>query len=145
MRAFEQNWRKLVKLSARLKSERGGVALTFALSATALLIMGVGSIQLAMISSGKAKYQSAADTAALAAIAPTTADDKMAEVAEKTFMANLNQSDRGLVTNFNVTTETGRVRSALISYTAKQEPIAPGPRRRRIYANLWHSAGAQGR
>jgi hypothetical protein len=79
-----------------------------------------------MISSGKAKYQSAADTAALAAIAPTTADDKMAEVAEKTFMANLNQSERGLVTNFNVATETGRVRSALISYTAKQESIAPG-------------------
>ena len=126
MRAFEQNWRKLVKLSARLKSERGGVALTFALSATALLIMGVGSIQLAMISSGKAKYQSAADTAALAAIAPTTADDKMAEVAEETFMANLNASERDAVTNFTVAKETGRVRSAIISYTANQATIAQG-------------------
>jgi len=126
MRAFEQNWKKLIKLSARLKSERGGIALTFALSVTALLIMGVGSMQLAMISSGKTKYQSAADTAALAAIAPTTADDKMAEVAEKTFMANLSESERDLVTNFNVTTETGRVRSALISYTANQATIAPG-------------------
>ncbi|MEY3235446.1 MAG: hypothetical protein RL230_2717, partial [Pseudomonadota bacterium] len=52
MRAFEQNWRKLVKLSAQLRSERGTLALTFALSATALLLMGVGSMQLAMISSG---------------------------------------------------------------------------------------------
>ena len=126
MCAFDQYWQQLVKLSARLKSERGTIALTFALSAAALLIMGVGSMQLALISSGKSKYQAAADTAALAAIAPTTADDKMAEAAEKTFMANLNQSERDAVTSFNVTTETGRVRSALISYTANQATIAPG-------------------
>ena len=126
MRAFEQNWQKLVKLSTRLKNERGTIALTFALSAAALLIMGVGSMQLALISSGKSKYQSAADTAALAAISPTTADDEMADVAEKTFMANLSESERDLVTDFNVTTETGRVRSALITYTANQATIAPG-------------------
>ncbi|WP_313588476.1 VWA domain-containing protein [Aquidulcibacter sp.] len=126
MRAFEQNWRKLVKLSALLRSERGTLALTFALSATALLLMGVGSMQLAMISSGKSKYQSAADTAALAAIAPTTDNNKMKEVAEKTFMANLNASERAAVVSFSVTTETGRVRSALISYTANQATMAPG-------------------
>ncbi|AMS29671.1 MAG TPA: hypothetical protein DIU09_03945 [Hyphomonadaceae bacterium] len=110
----------------RLKTERGTIALSFALSATALLLVGVGSIQLAMISSGKAKYQSAADTAALAAIAPTTEDAKMAEVAEKTFLANLNSNERAAVASFNVTTETGRVRSALISYTANQASMAPG-------------------
>jgi Flp pilus assembly protein TadG len=126
MRAAGQFREKLVKLSARLKGERGTIALTFALSATALLLVGVGSMQLAVISSGKAKYQSAADTAALAAIAPTTDDDKMAEVAEKTFKANLNASERDAITNFTVSTETGRVRSALISYAANQATIAPG-------------------
>lgn len=117
---------KLMMWGTRLKTERGTIALSFALSATALLLVGVGSIQLAMISSGKAKYQSAADTAALAAIAPTTEDAKMAEVAEKTFLANLNSNERAAVASFNVTTETGRVRSALISYTANQASMAPG-------------------
>jgi len=117
---------KLMMWAARLKTERGTIALSFALSATALLLVGVGSIQLAIISSGKAKYQSAADTAALAAIAPTTEDAKMAEVAEKTFLANLNSNERAAVASFNVTTETGRVRSALISYTANQASMAPG-------------------
>ncbi|MCZ8210267.1 MAG: VWA domain-containing protein [Aquidulcibacter sp.] len=126
MRTFEQYRQKLVKLSARLKNERGTIALTFALSAAALLIMGVGSMQLAMISSGKSKYQAAADTAALAAIAPTTDDDDMAEVAEETFMANLSASERDAITNFSVATETGRVRSALITYSAHQPSIAPG-------------------
>ena len=117
---------KLMMWGTRLKTERGTIALSFALSATALLLVGVGSIQLAMISSGKAKYQSAADTAALAAIAPTTEDAKMAEVAENTFLANLNSNERAAVASFNVTTETGRVRSALISYTANQASMAPG-------------------
>ena len=126
MRSVRQYWQKLVKRGAQLDSERGTLALTFALSATALLLVGVGSMQLALISSGKSKYQSAADTAALAAIAPTTDDDKMAEVAEKTFMANLNSYERAAVANFAVTTETGRVRSALISYSANQATMAPG-------------------
>ncbi|WP_313588475.1 pilus assembly protein TadG-related protein, partial [Aquidulcibacter sp.] len=120
MNRVGQYWQKLVKRGSQLSSERGTLALTFALSATALLLMGVGSMQLAMISSGKSKYQSAADTAALAAIAPTTDNNKMKEVAEKTFMANLNASERAAVVSFSVTTETGRVRSALISYTANQ-------------------------
>jgi len=126
MRSVRQYWQKLVKRGAQLDSERGTLALTFALSASALLLVGVGSMQLALISSGKSKYQSAADTAALAAIAPTTDDDQMAEVAEKTFMANLNAYERAAVANFTVTTETGRVRSALISYTANQATMAPG-------------------
>lgn len=126
MRAFGTTWQKLVAWGARLKSERGTIALSFALSATALLLVGVGSVQLAMISSGKSKYQSAADTAALAAIAPTTADDDMEEVAEKTFMANLNATERAAVNSFTVTTETGRVRSALIAYSANQATVAPG-------------------
>jgi Flp pilus assembly protein TadG len=126
MRRVGQYWQELVKRGAQLNSERGSLALTFALSATLLLLVGVGSMQLAMISNGKSKYQSAADTAALAAIAPTTADDKMAEVAEETFMANLNASERDAVTNFTVGTETGRVRSAIISYTANQATIAQG-------------------
>ncbi|OYU76735.1 MAG: hypothetical protein CFE32_08900 [Alphaproteobacteria bacterium PA3] len=126
MRAVEVCLQKLVKLGARLKSERGTLALSFALSATALLLVGVGSMQMAMISSGKAKYQSAADTAALAAIAPTTADDKMAEVAGKTFRANLTDNERAAITSFNVTTETGRVRSAVITYSANQATMAPG-------------------
>jgi Flp pilus assembly protein TadG len=126
MRAFGHHWQTIVKLSARMKNERGTIALTFALSAAALLIMGVGSMQLAMISSGKSKYQAAADTAALAAIAPTTDDDDMAEVAEETFMANLSAAERDAVTGFNVTIETGRVRSALVTYSAHQPSIAPG-------------------
>lgn len=126
MRALGLGWQKLVERTARLKSERGTIALSFALSATALLLVGVGSVQLAMISSGKSKYQSAADTAALAAIAPTTDDDDMEDIAEDTFMANLSSSERAAVTNFTVTTETGRVRSALISYTANQATMAPG-------------------
>jgi Flp pilus assembly protein TadG len=119
-------WQKLVSCAARLKSERGTIALTFALSITALLLIGVGSVQLAMISSGKAKYQSAADTAALAAIAPTTANNKMAEVAEKTFLANLSSTEREAITSFVVTTEIGRVRSALVTYSANQATMAPG-------------------
>ncbi len=126
MRRVGQFLQKLVNRRAKLNSERGTLTLIFALSATALLLLGFGSIQLAMISSGKSKYQSAADSAALAAIAPTTADDKMAEVAEETFMANLNASERDAVTNFTVGTETGRVRSAIISYTANQATIAQG-------------------
>lgn len=126
MRRVGQFLQKLVNRRAKLNSERGTLTLIFALSATALLLLGFGSIQLAMISSGKSKYQSAADSAALAAIAPTTADDKMAEVAEETFMANLNASERDAVTNFTVTKETGRVRSAIISYTANQATIAQG-------------------
>ena len=126
MRRVGQFLQKLVNRRAKLNSERGTLTLIFALSATALLLLGFGSIQLAMISSGKSKYQSAADSAALAAIAPTTADDKMAEVAEETFMANLNASERDAVTNFTVAKETGRVRSAIISYTANQATIAQG-------------------
>lgn len=126
MRAFVRSWQKLAEWGARLKGERGTIALSFALSATALLLLGVGSIQLAMISSGKSKYQSAADTAALAAIAPTTADADMKTVAEKTFMANLTATERDAVTSFLVTTETGRVRSALITYSANQSTMAPG-------------------
>ena len=126
MRRVGQFLQKLVNRRAKLNSERGTLTLIFALSATALLLLGFGSIQLAMISSGKSKYQSAADSAALAAIAPTTADDKMAEVAEETFMANLNASERDAVTNFTVGTETGRVRSAIISYTANQATITQG-------------------
>jgi Flp pilus assembly protein TadG len=126
MRAFVRSWQKLAEWGARLKGERGTIALSFALSATALLLLGVGSVQLAMISSGKSKYQSAADTAALAAIAPTTADDDMKDVAEETFMANLNATERAAVTSFLVTTETGRVRSALITYSANQSTMAPG-------------------
>lgn len=126
MRRVRQFLKKLVNRRAKLNSERGSLTLIFALSATALLLLGFGSMQLAMISKGKSKYQSAADSAALAAIAPTTADDKMAEVAEETFMANLNASERDAVTNFTVGTETGRVRSAIISYTANQATIAQG-------------------
>lgn len=126
MRRVGQFLQKLVNRRAKLNSERGTLTLIFALSATALLLLGFGSIQLAMISSGKSKYQSAADSAALGAIAPTTADDKMAEVAEETFMANLNASERDAVTNFAVAKETGRVRSAIISYTANQATIAQG-------------------
>jgi Flp pilus assembly protein TadG len=126
MRRVGQFLQKLANRRAKLNSERGTLTLIFALSATALLLLGFGSIQLAMISNGKSKYQSAADSAALAAIAPTTADDKMAEVAEETFMANLNASERDAVTNFTVGTETGRVRSAIISYTANQATIAQG-------------------
>lgn len=126
MRWLAVKWQKWIAWGARLKGERGTIALSFALSATALLLVGVGSIQLAMISSGKAKYQSAADTAALAAIAPTTADEDMEDVAEKAFMANLNPSERNAVTSFDVTTETGRVRSAAITYSANQANVAPG-------------------
>lgn len=126
MRRVGQFLQKLANRRAKLNSERGTLTLIFALSATALLLLGFGSIQLAMISNGKSKYQSAADSAALAAIAPTTADDKMAEVAEETFMANLNASERDAVTNFTVGTETGRVRSAIISYTANQATIVQG-------------------
>ncbi len=126
MRAFKVSKQKLVEWGARLKGERGTIALSFALSATALLLIGVGSVQLAMISGGKAKYQSAADTAVLAAIAPTTADDDMEDVAEKTFLANLNANERAAITNFDVTTETGRVRSAVLTYAANQATVAPG-------------------
>lgn len=126
MRPLELFWQKLMISSARLKAERGNIALSFALSATVLLLVGIGSVQLAMISSGKAKYQSAADTAALAAIAPTTANDKMAEVAEKTFRANLSSTEREAITSFMVKTETGRVRSALVTYSANQATMAPG-------------------
>jgi Flp pilus assembly protein TadG len=126
MRAIDVVWQKWLVLGKRVKGERGTIALAFALSVSALLLVGIGSAQIAMISSSKSKYQSAADAAALAAIAPTTADEDMQSVAEKTFRANLTDAEREAVTTFTVDTETGRVRSALITYSANQANITDG-------------------
>jgi Flp pilus assembly protein TadG len=117
---------RFVRWGARLKSAHGTVAVTFALGASTVLLVAVVSMQLADISKGKSKYQAAADIAALAAIARSTPDDKMVEVAKNTFQANLSSKEKEAITRLTVTTETGRVRSATVTFSANQATISPG-------------------
>lgn len=116
-------WQIMRDRFTRLRSEKGNITLAFALSTTSLLLVGAGAMQIAAISNSKEKYQSAADSAVLAAIAPNVANEDIVEVAKKAFKVNLNDQERAAITSLNVTFETGRVRSATLSYSANQESL----------------------
>lgn len=123
---FRLPWPKTWRSLLRTRNERGSIAVTFALSVTAVVFVAACAIQIGLISGTKAKFQSAADNAALAAIAPTTANADMQTVAQTTFYANLTEKEKAAVTSFTVSTQTGRVREAYVSYTVNQSAIVPG-------------------
>lgn len=125
MRIVNLIWQTLSDRARRLQDETGSMALTFALTASALVFVVLGATQIAMTTSGKTRYQGAADTAVLAAITPSTANADMEAVARATFMANLTPAERAAVTQLQITTETGRVRMARLTYKASQPAIFP--------------------
>lgn len=123
---FRLPWPKTWRSLLLTRNERGSIAVTFALSVTAVVFVAACAIQIGLISSTKAKFQSAADTAALAAISPSTANADMETVAQTTFYANLTQQEKAAITSLTISTTTGRVREAVVTYAVNQAALVPG-------------------
>lgn len=107
------------------KSERGVVAYMFTGAALLFMAVGLHTAQLGLISGERASLQSAADAAALAAVAAETGDDEMEAVARRTFMANLKPEQARNLKGLEIDTDASQERTSIVRFRAEFHPIAP--------------------